>query len=176
MYSALSIFAVIRTLKMYSKLSITKYARTFYVIALLECLIRALTFISIVIDLENIQYEALFILVSVPDSIFVLIYLILLIILIDIYYYSHIISSLNASLLQKTTTNRNKFVNTGLSIIFALILFQIVTYSAYTSGIINSDTISLQNAYINIIIPSLGAIYIVYLQVIFSGIPIKSQI
>ena len=176
MYSALSVLALIRTLKMYKKLSITRYVRLFYILAFIECIIRALTFISIVIDIENIEYETLFILVSVPDSAFILIYLMLLILTMNIYYTSHITVTLSDSLLHKTTTKQNKFAIIVLFMIFALLLIQFISYLVYLAEVINSVEISEENACVNIIVPALGAIYIFYLQILFSGRPIKSPL
>lgn len=172
MYSGLSVLAIIRTWKMYKTLTVTRYAQVFYVACCVESVFRAFTLISIVIDIENIEYTVLFVLVTLPDSLFILIYLLLLIIAAKIYYQAH----LDTNLLVKSAKKPTKFIASAVLIIASLFLIQLVSYLIYITQAITSITISNENAYINIIIPVLGIGYILYLDIIFSGIPTKSPV
>lgn len=176
LYSGLSILGIIRTLKMYKTISITKFAKFFYVFICLESFLRSITFIIILSDLSDITYTAAFILATLPDALFVHLYLILLVISMRIYYQAHIVSTLSQSLLEKTVTKKSKFVWTVLGLITVLVILQLISYSIYLGSSMSADQISEENALVNIIVPSMGAIYILYLDFVFSGVPTRNPI
>ena len=174
MYSGLSILAVIRTGKIYNRISLTNYAKIFYISACAESITRALTITSIVVDMYNMDYNILFLLVSVPDGFFIIIYLLLLILTVDIYHFSHLSSTQTSSFLHKPVQKSSKFIVLALLIIINLLLVQFISYIVFLMNEVSSITVTEENSYVNIIVPVLGFFYILYLDYLYSGVPTKS--
>lgn len=175
MYTALTVLAIIRTCRVYGYLTITKHCQWFYIVICVESSLRTITFAYIVVASGNISWTSLFVLLSIPDSIFIIIYLLLLMILMIIYSYSHLVSAQDLSLVRKSSISRNKLVKIGQCMILGMMILQIASYSVYISDSMTSKDITTENAVLNVILSGIGTFFILYLNVRFSGLPIKSM-
>ena len=177
-YSGTSIFCLLRILKLHKFAPQWRKAQIFYVLVLIQVIFRAACLLIIASQMEDLSETMMYLLISTPDTLFLISYAILIWQLISLFYFAHIIDQSKQTFISKIS-KRPRTNKVGCFVFICIILFTIdqgFLYFLLVIGQIHESLITLELDWLNIAIPSLSIIIMILLGVRYSGVPLKSQI
>ncbi|CAG9311989.1 unnamed protein product [Blepharisma stoltei] len=176
-YSAITVLCGFRAVRLHKFSSEWRHTKFFYLTVLSQALLRAICFLVILTNIGNIDDKGIYLLLSVPDSLFVVSYLMLTWQTLTVFYYAHH-SQLRSSFLAKLAKRpTHSFASAMLVTLLILWLFaQSLLYLLMIANIITETNISTEIGLVNFILPVFVIGSMIYLQIKYSGMPARSLI
>jgi len=165
-------FALVRTVTLLRNQMTWKLTRLFYTWILLQTLLRTVTFAVAMFELKETSVD--YLILNVPDSLFISAYLILFWQLITVCMISHVSST--RTLLKNINTKRLALI--ARIIIIANVLWLILETALYglvTCGLLNPNIKEFEMAGMNMLLPLCVLFTCCYLQFRYSGVPFRSR-
>jgi len=179
-YLVLVIFAAVRIRKLLKFSSEWRHAKIFYLLIILQAVLRTTLFFVLCFDEAGADSSdiALFLLISTPDSLFMVTYFMLFWQLLSVFYFAHLTSHRTSGFLagisRKPTESLGSLV--FLFLILAWLLTQIALYLALTTtqgSAVSVNQIWDEIAAANLTLPSIVLITMLSLQLVYSGHPLR---
>ena len=120
----------------------------------------------------------MFLLISTPDSLFLISYVLLIWQLISLFYFAHMVDQSKKTFISKIS-KRPRTNKVGCFIFLCVLLFAINQGFLYFLLVIEEikvSTISLELDILNVALPGFSIIIMILLGVQYSGVPLRSQI
>lgn len=178
LYSITTFLCILRTIRLHKFSPEWRSSKFFYISVLLQVLIRAACFFLICARIRSISVLLLYLLISVPDSLFIVSYILLVWQMVAVFYYSHISLGASMNFLAKfTETNRRS--KGSIAIVVSIVFWSVmqgIFYLLLIAGVIESDVIAREIGIANLVAPSCILGVMIYLQVRYSGIPTISNV
>lgn len=177
-YGSILLVALLRTFRLFRYTEEWKVSKILYCAVLVEVLLRTICFAVICGQQKDMESTLLFLLLSLPDTIFIITYLTLFWEMLTIHYQAHIVFENQHKLLEELSKPPHK---TTISIFVAvilvsLIIIQITLYILLLSDSIGGAAISLEISVMNFVIPTIVLVCMLILQIKLSGVPHKSKV
>lgn len=171
-YLVSCVFSLIRTVTLLRNQMTWKLTRLFYTWILLQTLLRTVTFAVAMFELKETSVD--YLILNIPDSLFISAYLILFWQLITVCMISHVTST--RTLLKNINTKR--LALTARIIILANVLWLLLEtglYGLVTCGVIHPNVKDLEIAGVNLLLPFGVLFTCCFLQLRYSGVPFRSR-
>ncbi|CAG9314053.1 unnamed protein product [Blepharisma stoltei] len=176
-YTAISCLCLFRAIRLHNFTTEWRQTKIFYVTVLFQSLLRAICFLVIITNLKSLSDVFLFLLLSIPDSLFIVSYLLLIWQMLTVFYYAHI-SQLRMTFFNEIS-KRPKYSKASKAIAFILTIWigtQIMLYFLLSCSMLHERDISKEIGIVNFILPSCVMAMMVYFQIKYSGLPTRSKV
>jgi hypothetical protein len=179
-YLVLVIFAAVRIRKLLKFSSEWRHAKIFYFLIILQAVLRTTLFF--VLSFEDNGQDSidigLFVLISIPDSLFIVTYFMLFWQLLSVFYYAHLNSQRRSGFLAAVS---RKPTESLFSLVFLMVILtwlgtQIGLYLALTiteGSAVSVDDIWSEIGAVNLGMPTIVLISMLSLQLVYSGHPLR---
>lgn len=176
-YAVLTCFAIFRLCKLKNFTSEWRHTKCFYLIIILQVALRTVGFVLIAVEFRADMNIYGYFFFSIPDSLFIVSFLLIFWQMITVYYYSHYEHSLSSSLIAALSKRAHQSKPSQM-FVFLLIIWigtQTCLYLALGLGRITMKSITNEVGIMNVILPTFAIASIVYLQRRYSGSPVRSR-
>lgn len=176
-YFSLVCLAFVRTLRLHRFAPEWRQSQFFYISLLIHSILRTLFFAIIFPSVTTLNAQTFFLLLSIPDTSFIVSYLFLIWQFMSVFYYSHFESVMAESLLAQVNKKPQQSAATRYGVFF-LIIWIGMSCSLFFAMLVNRlqmFEISRELGIANFIIPSLALGLMLYLHLKFSGSPTRSE-
>jgi len=176
-YGVLTCFAIFRLCKLKNFTSEWRHTKCFYLIIILQVALRAFGFVLIAVEFKSSQTTYGYFFFSIPDSLFIVSFLLMFWQMITVYYYSHYEHSLCSSLIAALSKRAHQSKPSQMFVFLMIIWIgtQSCLYLALGLGRITMRSITNEVGVMNVLLPTIAIATIVYLQRRYSGSPVKSR-
>ena len=173
-YAILTLFALIRTVKLYRFSRRLSPPQLFYLILLVASMLRTIAFLIIFIEQVS-DLDSFFLLLSVPDSVFTLTFILLFWQMVVVFRLAHM-DELTASSLLRTQGKRAKsfLAPAILAVGLGWLLLQTALYLAYSFEALSSVIVGDEVGAANLFFPTIVLATLVLQHFASAGSPIKS--
>lgn len=177
-YGAATFFCMLRVIRLHKFSSEWKQSKFFYVTLLLQVLLRTVSFAVLIVNLETINNTVAFILLSTPDSLFIVTYVLLIWQMLAVFFYAHETHSLSTSMLLGAVhrPDQSKLSHFIVFIIMIWVFVQGALYAMYAMSKLHAKNISREIGIVNLSVPAVCIGMMVYLQIKYSGYPTRSNL
>lgn len=173
-YVTLSIFAIIRGLKLYNFSSVSIHTKLFYFTVICVCVLRSFAFLFIFVEQVR-NLSSFFLLLSVPDAVFTLSYIMLFWQFIIVFSRAHMDDLVRTRLLRtEGKQSKSKLLPVIFGVLIAWSLLQVAFYCSYVLNMVSSGRISDEIGIANLIFPTLALLITLIQHIRYAGSPIKS--
>ena len=164
-------FSLVRTVTLMRNQMTWKLTRLFYVWILIQTLLRTITFaVAMLGQHTGIDY----LLLNIPDSLFISAYLILFWQLITVCMLSHVTST--RTLLKNIKTKRLALTARVIILVNALwLILEAVLYFLVQCDLLHSNIKEFEMAGVNLLLPIAILLFCCFLQIRYSGVPFRSR-
>lgn len=173
-YSAISVFTSLRIIRIHKFSREWKQTTIFYLAVLLQGTFRVVFFTVILTTNDQIKGKTVYFLLSLPDSFFILSYILLYWQLLSVFYSSHADPEHIFSFISKhsnsKTSRRLQTIVIGTTTLWTI--SQSGLYALYYFDLLSSKVISREIGVINLCLPIVSLLALFYLHFRSSGIPI----
>lgn len=176
-YGVLTCFAIFRLCKLKNFTSEWRHTKCFYLIIILQVALRTFGFVLIAVEFKSSQSTYGYFFFSIPDSLFIVSFLLIFWQMITVYYYSHYEHSLSSSLIAALSKRAHQSKPSQMFVFLMIIWIgtQSCLYLALGLGRITMRSITNEVGIMNVLLPTIAIATIVYLQRRYSGSPVKSR-
>lgn len=177
-YAGTTIFCLLRIIKLHKFAPDWRKAQFFYVFVLLEVSLRTTCMIILASQQEDLSETVMYLLISTPDSLFLLAYVLLIWQLVSLYFFAHIEDQTRQTFLSKIS-RKPKTSKIGIFILLSICAFglcQISLYLITASGGLSTLTMARELDILNLVLPGTSILLMAGLSFHYSGIPLKSGI
>jgi serine/threonine protein kinase len=177
MYFSTVCLALVRTFRLHRFAAEWRQAQFFYISLLLHTAMRTVFFACIINSVTSYTSMEFFLLLSIPDTSFIVSYLFLTWQFMSVFYYSHIESAMQESLLAQVNKKPQQSAATRFGVFFLIIWIGMQTslFFALLVNYLKMLEISNELGIANLLIPTLVLGLMFYLQMKFSGSPTRSD-
>jgi serine/threonine protein kinase len=177
MYFSTFCLALVRTFRLHRFASEWRQAQFFYISLLLHTAMRTAFFAWVIPSVTSFTSLEFFLLLSIPDTSFIVSYLFLTWQFLSVFYYSHIESVMQESLLAQVNKKPQQSAATRFGVFFLIIWIGMQTslFFALLVNRLKMFEISNELGIANLLIPTLVLGMMLYLQMKFSGSPTRSD-
>ena len=145
-YSATTGFCFVRIIKLHKFDPRWRKAQVFYVLVLIQVALRSVCMLVLSSQLSDLSSTGMYLLISTPDSLFLITYIILIWQLTSLFNYAHIANQSKQTFISEIS-NRPKINKLGWLTLFCVVVFAIVQSLLYFILVlekISSSTIVLE--------------------------------
>ncbi|CAG9325231.1 unnamed protein product [Blepharisma stoltei] len=171
-------YAMTRIYKLHKFCSDWRYTKLFYVSIAVQVLIRLCTFAFMTWALPgSIEgKKVFFLLISIPDAVFLVSYFLLFLQMIRVFYFSHMENDLQMSLLVHFTKPRHFSATKILGVLTIIwLLVESGLYVLYFKGIVRNEDIQFELSSVNLLCSMFVFIFLIFLHINYSSTPFKSN-
>lgn len=151
-------------------------AQIFYVLVLIQVAVRSACLLVLASKLQDLSTTITYLLISTPDSLFLISYILLIWQLVSLYYFAHISNKSSktfiAKISQKAKSNKTACILYCFVLLFAI--SQGFLYFLLVIEQILPIVIASELDWLNIGFPSCSLIILLVLSIQYSGVPLKS--
>ena len=170
-----TLFSVLRVFRIHRFSSEWMHSKVFYVVVLVQTLARSIFFTVLMVKTPNLKLASVYLFVTLPDSLFLITYILLAWQLFSVFFSSF---DEDLALLSRQSQHPNKrplgiFM---ISIAGLWTITQAVLYSFLFVGKLSSKVVSRELGVVNMLVPALCILYLIYVKVKYSGTPYKSRL
>ena len=177
-YAGTSAFCGLRLAKLHKFSPEWRKAQFFYVLVFLQALLRAICMLILSAQQSDLSTEVMFLLITTPDSLFLISYILLIWQLTSVFYYAHIEDQMKKKFINKIS-RKSKTNIEGIALVVGILTFGICQGALFlfaVSTLISTEQVSFQLDVLNILIPGICAGIMSFLSYRYSGIPLKSDL
>ncbi|CAG9326369.1 unnamed protein product [Blepharisma stoltei] len=178
LYSITFGLCAIRTNKLKRFSEDWKQTKVFYITIMAQAFMRFVTYALLTWTLprSETKNESLFLLVSVPDCLFIVSYVLLAHQMVSVFYYTHMENDIQLSLIIHFTRPKHKSVSKFIAYtISAWLSVEVLFFTLYFSDVLRQVDIELELALVNILSATILMLILLYLYINYSGTPFKSD-
>lgn len=177
-YSATTVFCLSRIIKLHHFAPQWRKAQIFYVLVLVQVALRSICMLILAIQQSEISTDIMFLLISIPDTLFLISYILLIWQLSALFYFAHIQDPNQENFLSKfTKKSKTSLISLIIILIICILsLSQGILYLIALTDTFTNSQVSFETDILNILIPSICALIMLILSLKYSGIPLKSEI
>ena len=176
-YGILDFFAIIRTAKLHRFTSEWRHAKIFYISMILQASFRIAGFVVIVAYLEDRRTTLTFLMTAIPDSLFILNFLLIFWQMISVFRYAHFDHHLEVSLVTALSKETDKSLASRLfqggMVVWCML--QCALFFSFAFNKVTDSAIDWEMGVVNIFLALLAAGSYCYLSRMYSGSPVKSR-
>ena len=179
MYSLCFGMCAMRTRKLHKFSDDWKYTKIFYVTVSMQAFLRFATFSILVwaVPKDKVGDEFMTMFMSIPDVFFLVSYVLLVLQMVSVFYYTHMENDLQMSLLAHFT--RPKHEKASKRLIFLMFLWLVVqggVYALMFLFIMKEFYLELEVTLVNLVSATVVMLFVLYLHISYAGTPFKSTI
>jgi Protein tyrosine and serine/threonine kinase len=176
LYAVTLLFCVFRTFHLHKFSPDWKRSKWFYVSVLFQSLLRTGCFLVLFIKLKDLNTTNVFLLISIPDSMFIVSYILLLWQVLLVFSSSHTGTEMTVRVFSKIfKVNENDEVGPGITFtLTAWIGTQISLYLLLVGDIIHLKNISREIGICNFVLSACTISGMIFLQIRYSGVPVRN--
>jgi len=176
-YGVLDFFAILRAAKLHKFTSEWRHAKIFYLSMIVQASFRITGFIVILAYLEERKTVLTFLMTAIPDSLFVLNFLLIFWQMISVFRYAHLDHHLEVSFITALSKGADKSLASRLFQAFMVLwcVLQIVLFLTYALGHVSSNAIDVEMGTVNLALAMIAMTTYCLLSRSYSGSPVKSR-
>ena len=178
-YSLLFVLCCYRVRKIQGFSHKWKHTRLFYASILAQLLLRVWTFALILLAIPKTNHEAhraLFLLISLPDSFFLVSYYLVALQMLSVFYFSHMENDLLASLIIQFTRPRHQEETRATGVLIVIwVIIQTAAYILYLLTLLDDSDITLEVSLVNVTSATGVLMMLIMMFNKFSSTPLRSN-
>lgn len=177
LYAITLIFCLFRTVRLHKFSPDWKPSKGFYISVLLQSFLRALCFLLLlVLGKKNLNRTSVFLLLSIPDSMFIVSYLLLIWQVLLVFNSAHTNTSITLAIFSKLfkMARHDKIENYITFLLTVWIGTQTWLYILVANSVINFKSISREVGICNFSLAACTIIGLIVLQIRYSGVPLRT--
>ncbi|OMJ85638.1 hypothetical protein SteCoe_12984 [Stentor coeruleus] len=177
LYAITLAFCLFRTVRLHKFSPDWKPSKAFYISVLLQSFLRALCFLLLlVLGKKSLNRTSVFLLLSIPDSMFIVSYLLLIWQVLLVFNSAHTNTSITLAIFSKLfkMARHDKFENYITFFLTIWIGTQTSLYILVVNSVINFKNISREVGICNFSLAACTIIGLIVLQIRYSGVPVRT--